>query len=110
MMTFNQKVYEVVIWIPAGKVATYGQIAHILDKPQAVRAVGRALHQNLDPRHIPCHRVVSREGKLASHFAFGGLPGQRARLIWEGVEVKKDGVDLKRYQVSFDNLTKGLKH
>ena len=45
-MSFYDEVYSVVVLIPKGKVATYGQIAKILGSPRASRAVGYALHFN----------------------------------------------------------------
>lgn len=94
-MSFFQQVYRVVKQIPKGKVMTYGQIAKILDTPDA-RRVGHALHANSDPK-VPCHRVVNKSGGLAPGYAFGGQDEQKKRLEKEGVEVKKNIVDLKQY-------------
>ena len=82
-MSFYDKVYEAVCRVPAGKVATYGQIAAMCGSPRASRAVGYALHMNPRPGVIPCHRIVNREGRLAPAFAFGGSSsiGGRARDI-----------------------------
>ena len=67
-----QKVYAIVMKIPYGKVATYGQIAAYAGNPRWSRVVGFALHVNPDPEHIPCYRVVNRMGEVSSAFAFGG--------------------------------------
>lgn len=83
---FFARVYEVVKKIPAGKVATYGQIAALAGAPRMARQVGYALHVNPEPGVIPCHRVVNREGRLAPAFAFGGSEVQAALLQSEGVE------------------------
>ena len=97
-MSFYDVVYEQVIRIPKGRVATYGQLAHLCGSPRASRAVGYALHFNPDPGRIPCHRVVNRFGGLAPAYAFGGIDVQRHRLEMEGVEVREDNtVDLERY-------------
>ena len=97
-MSFYDEVYSVVIHIPKGKVATYGQIARILASPKASRAVGYALHFNPSPGVIPCHRVVNREGRLAPAFAFGGQEVQASLLKKEGVNVNADfTVDLGKY-------------
>lgn len=61
--TFFSQVYEMVQQIPKGKVASYGQIAKLLNRPNHSRQVGFALHANPDPAHIPCHRVVNRNGE-----------------------------------------------
>lgn len=98
-MSFYDQVYEAVMTIPRGKVATYGQIALMCGSPHASRAVGYALHCNPRPGVIPCHRVVNREGKLAPAFAFGGREVQAELLKKEGVEVREDfTVDLARYR------------
>lgn len=97
-MSFYDVVYEQVMKIPEGKVATYGQIAHMCGSPRASRAVGYALHFNPRPGVIPCHRVVNRFGGLAPKFAFGGEDRQKALLEAEGVKVSEDyTVDLEKY-------------
>ena len=97
-MSFYDKVYEQVMRVPKGKVATYGQIAAMCGSPHASRAVGYALHCNLRPGVIPCHRIVNRFGALAPSFAFGGREVQAKLLEDEGVKVRKDfTVDLAEY-------------
>ena len=94
MNTF-QKIYEQVKKIPKGKVATYGQIALMAGNPRWSRVVGYALHVNPEPSVIPCHRVVTKNGKLAESFAFGGKNIQRDLLLSEGVTfINEDTVDL----------------
>ncbi len=102
-MNFFDKVYIVVKQIPAGKVATYGQIACAIGSPRAARQVGYALHVNPQPFIIPCHRVVNRFGRLAPAFAFGGEDVQAALLKEEGVEVEENfQVNLSVYQYQGD--------
>lgn len=97
MNTF-EKIYEIVKQIPRGKVATYGQIALMAGNPRWSRVVGYALHVNPYPGLIPCHRVVTRTGKLSGSFAFGGYDAQRRLLESEGVFTLPDGqVDLFEY-------------
>ena len=88
MSSLNDKVYEFVKNIPCGKVATYGQIAFYLGNKNFARAVGNIPHNNPDPEHIPCHRVVNAQGKLAQSYAFGGIEAQRRLLESEGVVFK----------------------
>ncbi|MEK0306497.1 MGMT family protein [Bifidobacterium favimelis] len=83
--SFFRQVYRVVRRIPAGKVATYGQVAALTGHPHHARFVGFALHDNPQPGVIPCHRVVFRDGSLAPGFAFGGPGRQRELLEAEGV-------------------------
>lgn len=97
MNTF-EKIYEAVKTIPKGKVATYGQVARLAGNPRWARVVGYALHNNPDCASIPCHRVVNREGKVASGFAFGGSDIQRRLLEVEGIAFDEDGtIDLEQY-------------
>lgn len=95
-MSFSEEVYAAVRKIPVGKVATYGEIAAMVGRPGAARAVGNAMHRNpyewgseSVPRElwVPCHRVVARDGALAREFGFGGCEEQKARLEAEGVEI-----------------------
>ncbi|MBO7318636.1 MAG: MGMT family protein [Clostridia bacterium] len=95
MNTF-QKIYEQVKKIPKGNVATYGQIALMAGKPRWSQVVGYALHSNPEPGVIPCHRVVTKDGKLSKAFAFGGENVQRDMLISEGVIfLNENTVDLE---------------
>ena len=87
-LSWNRQVYEIVKTIPKGKVVTYGDIALALNSRDA-RRVGWALHANKD-QNVPCHRVVTKDGKIAENFAFDGALEQRRRLIEEGVEFVDD--------------------
>jgi methylated-DNA-[protein]-cysteine S-methyltransferase len=89
-MNFNEKVWAMTVRIPAGKLATYGQIAAALGSPGAARAVGNALNKNPHAPQVPCHRVVGSTGALTG-FA-GGIPKKRQMLIEEGIEIKGDRV------------------
>lgn len=85
-------VFELLRYIPAGKVATYKAIArHVGIHP---RQVGRILHTNTNPEIYPCHRVVHSDGRTAAGFAFGGPGKQRALLEREGVVFKGERVVL----------------
>lgn len=91
-----EKVYEVCRSVPKGKVTTYGLVAQSLGTSDA-RKIGWALHANKDEK-TPCHRIVSKEGKLAKNFAFDGPQEQHRRLEDEGVDFV-DGmhVDLDKH-------------
>jgi methylated-DNA-protein-cysteine methyltransferase-like protein len=89
MVSFSEKVYQIVRKIPRGKVATYGQIAILAGKPKAARAVGNILPKNPDPKRIPCYRVVRKDGRLAKRYAFGGAREQKRKLLTEGVKFKR---------------------
>lgn len=94
------RIYKVVMEIPEGKVATYGQVALMAGNPRWARVVGYALHVNPMPGVIPCHRVVNRNGETAASFAFGGKGRQRELLEAEGIEFLPDGrIDLRAYGI-----------
>lgn len=95
----TKRIYEAVRKIPAGKVATYGQVAKLAGNPRMSRAVGNALHKNPEPGVIPCHRVVDSQGRLAGAFAFGGSDVQAKLLSAEGVTVVNGRVDLTKYRM-----------
>lgn len=60
LTAFQREVFAAVGRIPPGRTLTYGQVAELIGRPGAARAVGRALASNPFPVLIPCHRVVSK--------------------------------------------------
>ena len=94
-MKFNDKVYAITSKIPAGRVATYGDLARKLGT-SGYRAVGNALHRNPYAPVVPCHRVVGSTGDLTG-FA-GGLEKKKRMLEAEGVRVVNGRVDLKKFR------------
>ncbi len=93
-----EKIYDVVKKIPKGNVATYGQVAALAGNRRWARVVGYALHVNPDTKTIPCHRVVTKEGKVSSAFAFGGANRQIELLEAEGVRFQDGHVIMEEYQ------------
>ncbi|AWV97975.1 bifunctional helix-turn-helix domain-containing protein/methylated-DNA--[protein]-cysteine S-methyltransferase [Arcticibacterium luteifluviistationis] len=81
---FQLKVWEALLKIPTGKLSTYGDIAHQIDKPKAARAVGTAIGGNPIAFLIPCHRVIQSSG------IFGGYmwgPNRKTAIIgWEAAQ------------------------
>ena len=64
---FQQRVWKALTTIPAGKTASYAQIARKIGKPSAVRAVAQACAANNLAIAIPCHRVVKTDGGLSGY-------------------------------------------
>ena len=98
MTTLNEDlIYEIlsaVEEIPAGKGASYGQIARLIGKDRNARLVGKVLSISDYYGEYPCHRVVNHAGRLAPHFT-----AQRERLLEEGVTFKdRNHVDMKECQ------------
>lgn len=111
-MNFFQQVYTLVRQIPAGRVTTYGDLAKALgtrDLPAgrqvlAARTVGWALHANKDP-NTPCHRVVTKDGKLSEFYAFGGSLEQYAKLVGEGITfTNRTHVNLHKHLYKFPTI------
>ena len=85
---------DIVRQIPAGKVATYGQVARLAGMPRCARTVGYAMADCRDPS-VPCHRVVDRFGGTKPCFDTHAPGTQRAMLEAEGVVFTPEGnVDL----------------
>lgn len=80
--TFQKAVWSQVMRIPYGATATYGDIAQLVGKPKASRAVGGAVGANPLPIVIPCHRVIGEHGRLTGFGA--GLDTKEALLRLEG--------------------------
>jgi O-6-methylguanine DNA methyltransferase len=80
---FQQRVWEELLRIPTGHTRAYGELARVLRKPGAARAVGSACGSNPIPLLIPCHRVLAANGRLGGFS--GGLDWKRRLLAVEGV-------------------------
>ncbi len=78
---FQREVWEITRLIPYGETRSYTWVAEQLGKAGAVRAVGKALARNPLPIIIPCHRVVTNDGKLGGYS--GGLKMKRYLLHLE---------------------------
>ncbi len=68
---FTQKVLAACRKIPPGKTITYSQLAKMIGRPKASRAVGNALAKNPIPLIIPCHRVIRCDGSIGKFSAQG---------------------------------------
>ena len=64
---FEQRVWHELQAIPFGQTRSYAQIAQAIGKPTAYRAVAKANSANVLPILIPCHRVISSDGKLSGY-------------------------------------------
>lgn len=80
---FQQEIWKALNQIPYGETCTYSQIAELIQKPTAVRAVGAAIGSNPVLICIPCHRVIGKNGKLVGYR--GGLEMKNHLLQLEKV-------------------------
>ena len=60
-----QMILSVIIQIPKGKVASYGQVAKFAGLPKHARLVGRVLGQLPEDHNIPWYRVVNSQGRIS---------------------------------------------
>jgi AraC family transcriptional regulator, regulatory protein of adaptative response / methylated-DNA-[protein]-cysteine methyltransferase len=79
------RVWEALLEIPIGKLATYSGIAAKVCTPAAARAVGAAVGKNPVSFVVPCHRVVGKSGELTGYH--WGITRKRAMLGWEAGKV-----------------------
>jgi methylated-DNA-[protein]-cysteine S-methyltransferase len=78
---FQWQVLETIQQIPFGETRTYREVAAMIGKPKAARAVGQALKKNPLPLIFPCHRILAAKG-------LGGFSS--------GLAVKKYLLDLEK--------------
>lgn len=79
---FQQAVWKALRVIPYGETRTYKQIAELVGRSKAFRAVGRANNKNPILIFVPCHRVIGADGKLLGFAA--------------GIDVKEKLINLER--------------
>ena len=92
---FRRSVWEILLQIPYGQIATYGEIARQLAKKQGLermsaQAVGGAVGHNEISIIIPCHRVVGADGSLTGYA--GGI-GKKEKLL------ELERADMRRFFV-----------
>ena len=79
------RVWETLLKIPMGSVATYSGIAQKVCTPAASRAVGAAVGKNPVAFVVPCHRVIGKKGALTGYH--WGITRKQAMLGWEAGQV-----------------------
>ena len=94
----NAAFRRIVLSIPKGKVATYGQVAAAAGYPLYHRAVAQYLRRELTDR-VPWQRVVGAGGEIK--LGLEAAAEQRLRLRMEGVTFRGKRVDMKLHQHSF---------
>lgn len=64
---FQQEVWQAMLKIPYGKTKSYQEIAHVINRPKALRAVGQACKRNPIGIIVPCHRVIGKDGSMTGY-------------------------------------------
>jgi AraC family transcriptional regulator of adaptative response/methylated-DNA-[protein]-cysteine methyltransferase len=78
---FQVQVWQALLHIKPGTLASYGHVAQLLNRPSAARVVGSAVSQNPLAYLIPCHRVIRQTGVIGDYR--WGPVRKRAMLAWE---------------------------
>ena len=89
---FRKTVWQILLTIPYGQTATYGEIASEIARLKGLprmsaQAVGGAVGHNDIALIIPCHRVIGADGSLTGYA--GGIGRKMKLLAMEGADVKK---------------------
>lgn len=84
---FQLSVWNALQTVPYGETRTYAQVAEMIGKPHAYRAVGMANNKNPIPILIPCHRVIGANNALVGYAA--GVKIKRYLLKIEGIDTSK---------------------
>jgi len=78
---FQIKVWQALLKIPRGAVASYEDVARTIGRPRSVRAVANAVAHNPVGYLIPCHRVIRKTGAIGGYG--WGVSRKKAMLAWE---------------------------
>lgn len=96
--TKDQKIWQVVLSIPEGKVASYGQVASMAGLGRQARYIGRALGKLPAGHTVPWYRVIRSNGQIAFPEGTETFATQKKLLEQEGVEVKNGRISMRLYQ------------
>lgn len=85
---FQIKVWDSLLKIPMGRLATYGSIAEEINNPKASRAVGSAIGDNPVAFLIPCHRVIQSTGTIGQYH--WGSTRKTMMIGWEAAKINAE--------------------
>ncbi len=80
---FSRDVLAATFKIKSGTTLSYGDLARMIHRPRAARAVGGALARNPWPVLIPCHRVIGSDGSMTGFSAYGAIATKKHMLAME---------------------------
>ena len=83
---FQRRVWEAVREIPYGQTRSYGEVARMVGRPKAARAVGSAMAATPFPLVVPCHRVIAAGSSRARYAEHEFLLGMERRMLRETME------------------------
>jgi methylated-DNA-protein-cysteine methyltransferase-like protein len=94
----DQKIWQVVLAIPPGKVASYGQVAEMAGLGRQARYIGRALGKLPQGHTVPWYRVIRSNGQIAFPEGSEVFQEQVSLLRAEGVDVVNGRVAMSRFR------------
>ncbi len=94
----RRMIHQWVAAIPAGNVATYGQIAQLAGLPGYARFVGATLRQLPADSTLPWYRVINASGRISFPRGTPAYLRQKERLIADGVSVERGRIRLSEYR------------
>ena len=102
-------IYAAVRRVPKGRVCSYGGVAQLAKLPRRARLVGTALRNSPSSLKLPWYRILTSSGRLAFPVGSDPYKKQRTHLEREGVEFKRNKVDMDEYgwpsrEVELDEL------
>lgn len=86
---FQIKVWEALLRIPPGEIASYEDVAGSLGMPRAARSVASAIASNPVAVLIPCHRVIRKSGAFGEYH--WGTARKKALIAWESARMDSGG-------------------
>ncbi|WP_417566180.1 MGMT family protein [Marinobacter sp.] len=96
--TKDQKIWQVVLAVPEGRVVSYGQVAEMAGLGRQARYIGRALGKLPAGHSVPWYRVIRSNGQIAFPEGSDIFREQVSRLEAEGVEVINGRVSMSRFR------------
>jgi methylated-DNA-protein-cysteine methyltransferase related protein len=97
MSQYRELIWRIVHSIPAGKVASYGDVAKHAGLPRGARLVGRALSNLPGDSTLPWHRVINSRGTISFPQGSPQYREQRERLLAEGIIFRNEKIDWKKF-------------
>ena len=106
---WHEKIRKTVSRVPAGSVATYGQIAAEAGLPRRARLVGQVLRGLPKGSDVPWHRIINAKGTISFPEGSEAWQRQRGLLEEEGVVFRDGRIDLEsfRWRPSLDEMLWG---
>ena len=94
----DQKILQVVMAVPQGRVVSYGQVAEMAGLGRQARYIGKALGKLPEGHSVPWYRVIRTNGQIAFPVGSEKYQEQKSLLEAEGVEVTDGRISMPRFR------------